>query len=88
MPIVANNTYAKQERYGKKAVTITPSNTDELADAVRAIYVGGLGDLKVIFWGDSTAVIFKAVPVGTIIEGIIKKVEATGTTATLLVGIL
>lgn len=65
------------------AKTITPSDT--VAQTYRAIYVGGTGNLTVkTAGGDSTT--FNAVPVGTIIPVETQLVNATGTTATFLVG--
>lgn len=66
------------------AKTITPS--DSAAQTYRAIYVGGTGNLTVTTTGGDTTT-FNAVPVGTIIPVETQLVKATGTTATLLVGL-
>lgn len=77
-----------------KAVTITPSDSTDLAPSgIRGIYVGGTGDVSVIGIGDTTnsgagtALVFKAVPVGTILPICPKRVMAA-TTATLLIGLV
>jgi len=69
------------------AVAITPSDT--AAQNYASVYVGGTGDVTYKA-GSATAVTFKAVPVGTVLPmpKDADKVMATGTTATLLVGLL
>ena len=66
------------------AKAITPSDT--AAQTYRAIYVGGAGNVAVKTTGGDT-VTFTAPPVGTIIPVEVQQVLATGTTATLLVGL-
>jgi hypothetical protein len=68
------------------AYTITTSDTTP--QFYRAIYVGGTGDLSIVDAGGGTAVVFKAVPVGTIIPIATTLVKATNTTATLLIGLI
>lgn len=66
------------------AKAITPSDTTPVN--FKAIYVGGIGNVAVqTVGGDS--VTFTAPPVGSIIPVECQKVLATGTTATLLVGL-
>jgi len=68
-----------------RLVAITPANSD-LTEVIRWIYVGGVGDVTVIDTVGNT-VVFKAVPVGTILGPFyIAQVKSTGTTATQLVG--
>lgn len=85
--MAASTRYVNRD-WKRMAFAITPHDTNELAYVVSEIYVGGTGDLKVLFMNDTTAVTFKAVPVGTVIKGKIKRVDSTGTTATLLVGVV
>lgn len=66
------------------AKAITPSDT--APQTYRAIYVGGAGNVSVVTSGGDTAT-FTAPPVGSIIPVEVKQVLATGTTATLLVGL-
>lgn len=66
------------------AVAITPSDT--LANAFSAIYVGVTGDITLTPAGQTTAVLFKAVPVG-ILPVACSAIAATGTTASQLVGL-
>lgn len=62
------------------------TTSDTAPQQYRAVYVGGTGDLTVTTEGNKQ-VTFKAVPVGTIIPISTLFVNATNTTATLLVGL-
>lgn len=66
------------------AFAITKSDTTVIS--AFGFYVGGTGDVAVMPFGGSTAVTFKAIPVGTIIPLAISKVLETGTSASLIVG--
>jgi hypothetical protein len=63
---------------------IVPADVDQTV-VFRKIYVGGAGNLKVDFENGGTAT-YTGLPVGAWIEANIKRVWATGSTATLLVG--
>lgn len=69
------------------AFAITPHDTNKLTSAVRAIYVGGAGNIVLQVPGSTTNITFTAVPVGTILKVNAWRVLATGTTATALVGL-
>lgn len=71
-----------------KAVALTPNDDTDLAATVRAVYVGGVGNLAVILKDDTTAVIFAGVPIGTLLPILVRRVLATGTTATSLIGLI
>lgn len=67
---------------------ITPSDTVNFTYPVRGIYVGGGGDIAVVFDDDAeTVLVFSAVPAGTTLAIKAKRVNATGTTATLMNGL-
>jgi hypothetical protein len=70
-----------------KAFAIAPNDSTDLAFETRGIYVGGAGDISVILTQDSAAVTFAAVPAGSLLPLSVKRVRATGTTATNLVGV-
>lgn len=71
---------------GPKARAIVPSDTVNQPEGFVALYVGGAGNIVVVNQDNSNAT-FTAVPVGTQLLVAGKRVNATGTTATLLVGI-
>lgn len=71
---------------GRKAFAITPHASTNMAQRARAIYVGGGGDITVVNTDDTTC-LFSNVPQGMIIPTECKRVNAVGTTATLLVGL-
>ena len=70
-----------------KAVAITPDDDTDLEFTPRALYIGGAGAVTVILRNDTAAVTFAAVPVGTVLPVRPKRVLATGTDATLLLGL-
>lgn len=70
------------------AVTITPHDTNAQPIGIRAIYVGGTGDIVLRAIESSADVTLKAVPVGTILPIKAKYIRNTSTTATLMVGLL
>lgn len=69
------------------SITITPADGADLPTICHGIYVGGTGDLKVTMLDGSTPT-YKAVPVGTLLPIQVSRVFATGTTATLLIGLI
>lgn len=69
-------------------ITITPSDTVPLAGGVRAIWVGGAGDVAVVGLGDLTPKTLIGAQAGQVIPVFAKFVYATGTTATNLIGLI
>jgi hypothetical protein len=69
----------------KNAAAISPSDSTDLPNVASAIYLGVAGDITVNMAGTGTAILFKAVPVGTVLQGQFARVKATGTTATNLI---
>jgi len=79
------------------AFVISPSDTvNFVADSTNNpnaytladIYVGGTGDVAVMFPGATTSKVFKAVPAGTRLRVTAVRVNATLTTATNLLGLV
>jgi hypothetical protein len=68
------------------AVAVTKSDVTVL-HRTRALYVGGAGDVAVTMYGSGDAIIFKAVPVGTILPIQVTQVLETGTAATFIVAL-
>jgi hypothetical protein len=69
------------------ASSITPNDSADLAQFTRLVYVGGTGDVTVNMAGSGTTILFKAVPVGTVLPIRVSRVLSTGTTATNLVAL-
>lgn len=65
---------------------VTPHDSTNLDRGCRGLYVGGTGDVVVV-WDDDTNSTFSAVPVGTFMPVQAKRVNATGTTATLIIAL-
>lgn len=68
------------------AETVTPSDTVDLVDVTRAIYVGGAGALRVVM-RDGQTVTFANMQAGVCYPLRVQRVLATGTTATNLIGL-
>lgn len=90
---------AQTDRYGSYAdsvqsscrrwSTITPSDTVDLTELPKAIYVGGAGDITMIGVdapAAATGIAWKGVPAASMLPVRPRRVLATGTTATLIVG--
>lgn len=74
------------EQPAKHLVAIVPNDSNDLLQHVRAIYVGVGGDIELTAIGDDTPQILLAVPQGTVVPVMTKRVLATNTTATDLIG--
>jgi hypothetical protein len=70
----------------RAAFSITPHNSNNFPTPARGVYVGGAGNITALMM-DGTVVLFTAVPVGTILPIECARINSTGTTATLLVGL-
>lgn len=70
----------------RRPFAITTSNTVNFTQPCNAIYVGVAGDVSILPLEGATSVVFKAVPVG-ILHVPARRVNASGTTATDLVGL-
>lgn len=67
-------------------IAITPSDSD-LVTPVRALYIGGSGNVTINDTGGG-AVTFAGVQAGSILPVMARRVWATGTTATSIVGLI
>ena len=65
----------------RHAAAVTPSDTVDLIDVSRALFVGGTGNLAVITEGVET-VALTGIAAGTELRLCVSRVKATGTTAT------
>ena len=65
---------------------VVPSDTVQLAQVSRAIYVGSTGDIAAEL-ASGTQVTFTAVPAGMILPLRLRKIRSTGTSATNIVAL-
>lgn len=70
----------------ESAAEIIPDDQSLLQNATRAIHIGGAGDLRVQMLGGQV-VTLAGLPGGMMIPLRVRKVFATGTTATAIVGL-
>ena len=68
------------------AVVVTPSDTVGTSAPFRALWVGGAGNVS-IQMADGTSVVFAGVPAGVMLPVGGVRVNATNTTATLIVAV-
>lgn len=66
---------------------ITPSDTADLAQATKALYVGTGGAVSIIPVRGTSPITFANVADGSILDVRVKAVRATGTTASNIVGL-
>lgn len=65
---------------------VTPSDTVDFAQGTaKALWIGGAGNVSIIAEGDTAAVTLTAAAAGQMISLRVKRVRATGTTATNIV---
>lgn len=77
---------SEQIRNAASAAAVTPSDSTVLT-RVRALYVGGAGNVAVTFPGNPTAVTFVGVMAGAVLPVQAEKVMSTNTTATSIVAL-
>jgi hypothetical protein len=81
------NKFSDPSRYSFEV--ITPSDATDLTDLdYRGIYVGVTGDVALEALDNDTAITFKNVQAGSFLPVGFSKVNATGTTATDILGLL
>lgn len=78
---------SEQSAPARNAAAVTPSDTVDLAELTRGLYVGGTGDVTVNMADTGSAVKFAAVPAGTLLPIRASRVKSTGTTATDIVAV-
>jgi len=84
---MANRLVSTVTAAASQAVAITPTDGVDLTSNTRALWVGGAGTLAVIMAGDGSSVTFSGIPAGTLLPIQVSRVSATGTSATLIVGL-
>lgn len=68
------------------AVAVTPSDSTDLTNVSRALWVGGAGNISVIMLSGST-VTFSNIGGGTLLPIRVSRVRSTGTTATSILSL-
>jgi hypothetical protein len=66
---------------------VTPSDSTDLSEIVRALYIGAPGDVATILKSGAT-VTFKNLAAGTILPVRASRIKATGTTAADIIGLV
>ena len=88
MPVIATNPWGSFQPSITSPptgiVSISPSDTGELAKEIRAIEAGSAGNVNVVFHDGTTGVF--ALAAGERKSGVIKQVKSTNTTAGTLTG--
>lgn len=69
-----------------RAVSVTPSDSQDLTAVARSLYIGGSGNVSVVTSGGDT-VTFIGLTAGTILPVRVSRVRSTGTTATNIVAL-
>lgn len=67
--------------------TIAPSDSTDLSEVTRAVYIGTGGAIAAVMLGGED-VTFTSVPGGTLLPVRLRRIKATGTTATALIGLV
>jgi len=80
------------DRFGPatSAFAITPSDTTvyEAEDVPKALFIGGTGNIRVLFVDDDTPVTLVNVAAGSVYPFKVRRVYSTSTTATNIVGLI
>ncbi len=69
------------------AFAVTPGDGSDLPEVTRALYVGAPGNISVVTLSNAT-VTLNGVGAGTILPLRVRRVRATGTTASAIVGLV
>lgn len=71
----------------EECFAITPDDLQDLPKITKALYIGETGDVAIVPGKGTSAVIFRNVQQGTILDVRTRAVRATGTTADGIVGL-
>jgi hypothetical protein len=74
------------EAPARKIGAVTPNDSTDLADTPKALWVSAAGTLNVVALNDAanTGTALGTLPVGTLVPIRVRRVRATGTTATVI----
>ena len=82
-----NRAQETMESPARNYFAVTPHDTTKFTFETRGLFIGVGGDVAVLGFGDSTAVVFKNVASGTMMPLRAVRVDSTNTTATDIVGV-
>jgi hypothetical protein len=71
----------------ESAEAVTPSDSTDLVTFSRALWIGGAGNIAVIMRDGSGPFLISGIPAGTLLPIRVQRVNATNTTATLIVAL-
>lgn len=78
----------RQATYSARAaIAVTPHDSTNFGGVARALYVGGAGNVVVVFVNDTTGT-FVGVPAGAVLPVLCKRVNSTNTTATNILALV
>lgn len=80
------NHEASLDSPANNAASVTPSDSTDLANVARALWIGGAGDVSLVTVGGQT-VTFAGVPAGAIVPIRTARVRSTSTTATSILAL-
>lgn len=89
LPTTINNPGApsRQVDPAANALEITPDDDTDLSVGCRGLYVGVGGDVTVVMFGEIVTKTFKNAAEGRVLPIRVRRVMATGTTATNILGL-
>lgn len=71
----------------RRGVAVVPSDSANLSDVTRAVYVGGTGTITYVSEGGDTVALLGNIPVGTVLHICASRINSTGTSASNLVAL-
>ena len=74
----------RPELFGKRAELITPSDTTDLTETPKAVMTTDGGDVVAVPTRGASAITMTGLPSGYVIPFLVRRVDATGTTATVV----
>jgi len=85
MPAIDNTQGRSATFSARDGIVVTPSNSVDLTDVTRALYVGGAGNVAVVMAGSGDTLVITGVPAGAFLPISVTRVNSTSTTATNIV---
>jgi len=81
-----DNTQGRSAMFSARdAIVVTPSNSVDLTNVTRGLFVGSAGNLAVVMAGAGNTLVITGVPAGAFLPISVTRVNSTNTTATNIV---